>query len=369
MTPLLSIGSLYVTPYSLMILAGALAGILLAWRKQKIRPLLPSVILGALIVGHLVWVLFCPYEFEADEGKLWMILRPWQGGYTLYGALLGGALGALIAGKVSGVKWAEALDALAPGACAVIVFARIGEVFTGEGFGQAAEVEWTHFFPMSFCSYSDGSFEEWTYIVWFWEALAALILLIALLRREKKALPGHQAALFLTGLGTSQILLEQMRRDYYLRIIVFVRVTQLAALITLVALFITILVREKPGAKRGAWGFATLLFASLAVMFVEFVFDKLEYLPWLNMTMIPAAIACAGMLMAGRGRKGILPAALVCAAAAALLICYNLRDWDDSDLEAADLLFRSALLYGAMALNLICIGLSVECTLNGRAKA
>ena len=87
MTPLFTVGALNVTPYSLMILLGALSGAALSLRKKEIRPLLPAVILGALFFGHLFWVLFCPYDYEAAEGKLYMILRPWQGGYTLYGAL------------------------------------------------------------------------------------------------------------------------------------------------------------------------------------------------------------------------------------------------------------------------------------------
>ena len=132
MTPLFNAGPLYVTPYSLMILLGVLAGVGLSLRKQQVRPLLPAVLLGALVFGHLVWVLFCPYDYEAPEGKLHMILRPWEGGYTLYGALLGGAVGALLFGRVYGVKWRESLDALTPGACAAIFFARIGEAFTGD---------------------------------------------------------------------------------------------------------------------------------------------------------------------------------------------------------------------------------------------
>ena len=69
MTPLFSAGPLYVTPYSLMILLGALTGVALSVRNKKVRPLLPAVVLGALVFGHIVWVLFCPYIHEAPEGK------------------------------------------------------------------------------------------------------------------------------------------------------------------------------------------------------------------------------------------------------------------------------------------------------------
>ena len=361
MTPILSVGNLYITPYSLMILAGVLVGILLVWRKPAISPLLPAVILGALLFGHLFWVLFCPYDFEAAEGKLYMILRPWEGGYTLYGALLGGALGALIAGKVAGVKWIDALDALAPGACAVICFARIGELFTGEGIGRFAEVEWTQFFPLAVCT--DADFGEWKYVVWFWEALAALILLLFLLKRERRAPRGHQTVLFLTVLGTTQILFEQMRRDNYLRLIVFVPVNQLAALATLIALLVVLLVRRKPGRAKTVWSIAAFVFAALAVMAAEFLFDKIEYLPWMNAAVAASVVSFAGMQWVWRKQKGILPAVVFCCVAAALLITYNLNDWNDFDPEPADTMFRFALLYGIMAVNLVSVGLTIRLNL------
>ena len=366
MTPLWTIGPLNVTPYSLMILLGALAGTALSLRKKQIRPLLPAVILGALLFGHIFWVLFCPYDLEAAEGKGYMILHIWEGGYTIYGALLGGALGALIAGKLTGVRWTDALDALVPGACAVIFFARVGEYFTGEGIGRETLVPWTHCFPFSVCTYRDEfdpSFDEWRYIIWFWEALAALILLFILLKREKKSLPGHQTAVFLTALGTTQILLEQMRRDYYLRLIVFVRFNQLAALATLIAVLVVLLVRYKPGSVKIVCCLVTLVLASLADMASEFVFDKYEYAPWLYLSMPLAAAACTVMLIVWRKKKAILPSLLICGATAALLIAYASRSWDEFELEPIEDMTRFAILYGTMAVDLICIGLTIRLNL------
>ena len=363
MTSLWTAGAFSVTPYSLMILLGALTGTALSLRKKQIRPLLPAVILGALVFGHVCWVLFCPFDLEAAAGKGYMILRPWEGGYTIYGALLGGALGALAAGKLCRVRWLDALDALAPGACAVIFFARIGEIFTGEGIGRETEVAWTHFFPLSVCTYRDEFFEEWRYAVWFWEALAALILLIILLKRERKCLPGHQTAVFLTVLGTTQILLEQMRRDNYLRLIVFVRLNQLAALATLIIVLAVLLIRNRPGRARVFWCLATLVLASLADMASEFVFDKYEYAPWLYLSMPLAAASCTAMLWTWKQKKSIMPALLVCGITAALLIGYASRSWDEFELEPAEDMIRFGILYGTMAVDLVCISLTIRVNL------
>lgn len=370
MTPLFTLGSLYVTPYSLLVFAGALAGVLLCLRNKRILPLLPAVLLGALVFGHLFWVLFCPADLEAFEGIGWMLLRPWQGGYSLYGALLGGALGALAAGKAAGVRWLEALDGLAPGACAAIFFARIGESFTGEGIGRWTELEWTHFFPISVCTYQDEYFQEWRYVVWFWEALAALALLALLLKQEKKNPPtGRQTALFLTFLGCTQILLEQMRQDHYLRVITFVRVSQLAALATMIAVLLTLIVRRRPGAARTFWSLAVLVLASLADMASEFVFDKFEYAPWLYASMPLAVIAAAVMLWVWRGKKGILPGLLLCLAAAALLAGYASKAWNDFEMEPLEEALRFHILYGTMAVDMLCIALSVHLNIKGETRS
>ena len=370
MTPLFTLGSLYVTPYSLLVFAGALAGVLLCLRKKQIRPLLPAVIFGALVFGHVFWVLFCPADLEAPEGIGWMMLRPWQGGYSLYGALLGGALGALAACKPAGVRWLDALDALAPGACAVLFFARIGEYFTGEGIGRWTELEWTHFFPLSVCTYQDEYFQEWRYVVWFWEALTALGLLFLLLRQERKNAPsGHQTVLFLTVLGCTQILLEQMRQDHYLRIITFVRVNQLAALATLIAVLITLLVRRKPGTAKVFWSLAVLVLASLADMASEFVFDKFEYAPWMYISMPLAVLAAGAMLWVWRGKKGLVPALLICLAAAALLAGYASKAWDDFEMEPIEEALRFHLLYGTMAVDMLCIGLAIHLNLKGEPES
>ena len=362
MTPVLSFGQLNITPFSLIIFAGVLAGVALVWRRRSVRPLLPCVLLGALLLGHAVWVLFCPPDLDEGEGFFPMLLHIWQGGYTLYGALIGGALGALAGCRLTGTRWMDALDALAPGACAVLVFARAGEVFTGEGIGRWADVEWTHFFPLAFCAYQDESFQEWRYIVWFWEALAALILLVVLLLRERKALqhrPGQQTALFLTVLALTQILLEQARRDYYLRVIVFVRVNQLFGLLSLILVLAVLLVRFRPSKAQVLWSVAALVFGALADMAAEFVFDKYEYAPWLFAGLPAAAVAGSGLLFAYKKKKGLLPALLLCAAAAALLIGYASKPWADLDLEPAEDMFRFALLYGAMAVSLAVMGLPV----------
>ena len=169
-------------------------------------------------------------------------------------------------------------------------------------------------------------------------------------------------------LGTTQILLEQMRRDHYLRLIVFVRVNQLAALATLIIVLAVLLIRRKPGKTKVIWCLVTLVLASLADMASEFVFDKYEYAPWLYLSMPLAVLACSAMLWTWKKQKGLLPAILLCVVTAALLIGYASRNWDEIELEPVDDLVRFAILYATMIVDLVCIGLTIHLNLQPKKE-
>jgi len=346
MEPILTLGPLTITPFGLIVFAGALCGALLSLRKKETGPVLPFVILGALLIGHMWWVFFCPPGFTAEEGTASLMLRIWEGGYTLYGGIFGGLLGALIGAKLSGLHPVETLDSLAPGACAALFFCRLGEYFTGQGFGEPVYDEGLWFLPLSFCTYQEEGYQEWSYAVWAWEAIAALVLLALLLLRARKALRGQQAALFITGLGTSQILLEQMRRDDFVRLNPFVRFSQIAALLSLIAVLVLLVYRRRPEKKRVIASFAELVLASLSVVFVEFVFEKPQFTVLLYIFAALTAAGFAAMLRIYRMKAWLPVSALMIAAAGALLAVHIADQWEND----------AGLLYSLMALALLSIG-------------
>lgn len=343
--PILTLGPLNVTPFGLVVFAGVLCGVLLSLRKKENGPVLPFVILGALLIGHMWWAFFCPPGYTAQAGTAATVLRIWNGGYTLYGALFGGFLGAVIGSKLSRLDLTETLDSLAPGACAVLIFCRLGEYFTGQGYGDMVEDETLWFLPVSFCTCQEEGYQEWSYAIWAWEAIAALILLILLLLRARKAIRGQQAVLFVTGLGASQILLEQMRIDDFVRLNPFVRFSQIAALVSIIAVLILLVIRRRPGKKLVIASFTELVFASLAIAFAEFIFEKPQFLPVFYASFIACVIGFVVLLWLFIGKR-CLPAAVVfILASAALLTVYIADQWQDG----------SWLLYGMMALALIAV--------------
>ncbi len=324
MNTLLSIGPLNLTPYGLAVLTGVLAGVLLCLLNKKIFPLLPLTILGAVVLGHAFWVFLRLDGYMDEVSSFAFMFQPWLGGYTLYGALIGGALGALAGAKLSGIRPLEALDSLAPAACAVLFFCRIGEYYTGEGVGAEA-LESLSFFPIASTGLNDGF---WLYAVWFWEAVAALIILVILLFRRKKAQTGELTVLFTTLLGTSQILLEQFRKDNFVRLNSFVRFTQIAAILTLLALMICLVIRRKPGKAKAGLSFAVLAVATGALVFAEFVFDKPQMEPLLYITMIATAVLFGILLIHFRGEAGKLSAGFFALFSGILVLLYILATAD-----------------------------------------
>ena len=351
MTPVMTLGPFTVTPYGLIVFAGALCGVLITLlRKKETGPVLPFVILGALLFSHMWWVFFCPPGYDAETGTALLMLRIWEGGYTLYGALFGGLLGAAVGAKLSKLDLLDTLDAMTPGACIMLILCRIGEYFSLQGYGEVVSDEGLWVLPISFLTYeeADWGYQEWRYAVWAWEAFAALVLLVLLLC-ARRARRGKQTAVLVTGLGLSQILLEQMRRDDFVRLNPFVRFTQIAALLSLIAVLVLFVYRRRPGWGKILASFAELTFASLAIVFAEFVFQKPQFTTLLYVFAILTAVGMAAVLWMYRAKARIPFALFMLASTGALLGIYMADEWYDN----------TWLLYGFMAVALVAIGLTL----------
>lgn len=328
--PILALGPLLVTPYSLLMFAGALVGVLLAARKKAVRPALPAVLLFAILFGHWFWSLF---NMEDAESPLMQFLELWRGGYTLYGAVIGGFLAAWIYSRVLKLPLAEITDALAPGAAAALLFGRLAEYFSGAGYGIGVEPDKAKFFPLAYITYQEEDWVEWSYAVWFWEAVAALVILAVLLSLGRRARRGEVTAVFVTLLGTTQMLLEQFRRDEYVCTFnSFVRFSQVAALVSLVVLLVLLVVRHKPGKAQVILSFLTMTLAALTVVCAEFAFDKPRFDVWMRICVLASAVSFAALACAMRGRAGKLPGGLMILCGVLLALLHFLGEWNSDSL-------------------------------------
>ena len=233
------------------------------WRTALLS--LPLGLIGARLFH------FIGNYFYYEEMGFAALLRLWDGGFALWGAVGGVALAALIAGKWSHVSVSLLLDTLAAPAALTIGLSRFAEYFSGEGLGPYVEAEAFMRFP--FAVYR-ADYEVWNWAVFILEGIVALVIFLVL--RSKKRPAGDTARLFLLLYSACQITLESLRRDHCLRWL-FVRVSQLTALIVILGLMTAAILRFrkhgtlKPGQVVLSW-LLVALFSGIIIA-IEFSFD------------------------------------------------------------------------------------------------
>ena len=298
-------GPFTITAYGLCVLLAVLAGTAVTvLRARKTAGadkaltacliVIPCALLGARLLYCLAtWGNFVN-DYEEQGGVLYM-LQLWEGGYTLYGGILGGLLALALYARGAGLRTAELADAFAPGAALALVFLRGGEYFTMQGTGLDMENESLWFFPLA----AESQY-GWRLPVFFYEALAALIILIVLLCLKERR-NGFHARMFLGLLAVTQILLENLRQDEFIMIPIvraYMRLNMLMGAFVCAALLVMSLVRI--ARRQGGLGrreILRIIVTAAAVGIViglEFAFDKSE----ISVEILYLIMACA---LAGLG--------------------------------------------------------------------
>jgi phosphatidylglycerol:prolipoprotein diacylglycerol transferase len=255
-----------VTAYALCLAAALGAGLFLffaAGKKRRIpgdtlwRAALLALPLGLLCARAFYCIVRVYYFLEVGLDAM---LRFWDGGYALWGAVGGSALAMGITAKTKKEPAAPLMDAAAIAGSLIIGLMRFAEYFSGEGRGFYLENEAFCFFPVAVFR---ADYEEWHLAVFLWEGLIALMILAALLRRERRA--GKTAQLFLILYGASQILMESLRQDNTLRWL-FVRVSQLTAALVIAGFLIFAVIRWSRNPDRRKMSGAQLVLCWAVVL-------------------------------------------------------------------------------------------------------
>ena len=275
------LGPFTLTTYALCLLAGAAAAVALTAYLGRRNPgvnaclsMGMAAIVGAVIGGRLVYCL-TQWEFIlVDLGGAAFMAQPWQGGYNMYGALLGGLAGVLIYARATKKPADALLDLAAPGAALAICAGRLGEAFTSQGLGAYVDSEALQRFPFAV----ENLWGDWQLPVFVSEAAAALVTMIVCLClvRGGRRPAGRVAEVFFALISLCQIMLESLRADEFIRF-GFVKFNMLAAAVVLGALIGLSVWRQ---VKRGGWKpwqiLRLILFAAtiLVVILIEFALDK-----------------------------------------------------------------------------------------------
>lgn len=305
---LFTIGGLSVSAYACFIFAGILLGAVIfclsarhmaknaAWLTIGL-----SVILGLLCARAFYVLARLDWFIEVGLDSFFRAAEPadnfWGGtnGAALWGAAGGIALSCLIAGKLTRTRVSQLLDAMAPAAALTVALSRFGEYFIGEGIGPDVTQEALCFFPIAIVN----EWEEWKYAIFILEGIAALLIFVLLITRGKTLTNGYRARYFLILYCSSQIILESLRRDSFLRWL-FVRVSQLTAVLVLFGMILFAIARWRKKAPAERMQKKTVvtgvilffLFAGICVA-LEFAIDKSATMP-LSLAYLLEAVCCIG---------------------------------------------------------------------------
>ena len=240
---------------------------------------IPAALIGARLLYCLIR--FSYYFLEMNPLS---VLRIWEGGFLLYGAAFGALAAAAMLAKRRGVLVSCALDELAAPGLLIVAVARLAEPLTGEGVGTWIENE--AFMRLPFAAMN--AYEEWQLAVFLFEAVAALVLLVPVMRR--KVGNGERVMTALLAYACCQIVMESLRMDSCLKI-GFVRVSQVISAVVILA--VTLIRARTVGSK--AMMIRRGLFVVLGVGAVGGLEWALDKTPVSNVLIYAVMIAvCAG---------------------------------------------------------------------------
>lgn len=161
---------------------------------------------AAIIVARVYYVVF---QWDMYKNDFARVFRIWEGGIAIYGAVIGGALAALVYAKVKKVPFGSLADMVAPALILGQAIGRWGNFVNQEAYGEAITNPALQFFPIAV--YSDGA---WHMATFFYESVWNLLgFLVLWLNRNRMPRRGDLFLLYLCWYGAGRAVIEGLRTD------------------------------------------------------------------------------------------------------------------------------------------------------------
>ncbi|MGB3730869.1 prolipoprotein diacylglyceryl transferase [Microbacterium sp.] len=216
--------------YALCIIAGIIAATLITNHRLTRRGAEKWVVIDIAIIavplaiiGARIFHVLTHFNFYFGPGKnTWNPFEPgsvwaiWEGGIAIFGALIGGAIGAYLGCRWTGIRFWSFADALAPGLLLAQAMGRFGNWFNHELFGLPTDLPWglqiestNPAFPAGL---PDGTLFHPTFLYEvIWNSLGVLVLLW--LGRRLGLQWGKLFACYLIWYSAGRIVWESIRID------------------------------------------------------------------------------------------------------------------------------------------------------------
>lgn len=253
--------------YGVFMAVGIILAIFIAMKEGKRKRLVGDTIIDMCLVviplgivgARLYYVLFKLEDYLADPIRMLYI---WEGGLAIYGAVLGGLLGAWLFARRRKVRYLKLLDCMVPGLVLAQAIGRWGNFFNQEAYGLPVtdpnlwwfpfavkiDIPWNnglHYFNGAVC---DNPYHLATF---FYESMWCLIIFIVIwLCRKRFRHDGDALWLYALLYSFERALVEPLRGDSLY--IGDVRVSMLLSILAFAAVLAFLIVRAVKEKKMGA---------------------------------------------------------------------------------------------------------------------
>jgi len=221
---LVELGPVTLRWYGLLIASAVIIGVLLSQYLAKRRDINPDLlgdlsiwlVLAAIPGARLYYVAF---EWENYAQRPEAIIAIWQGGIAIHGAIIGGAIAALIFARLNRISFWQLADLVSPSLILGQAIGRWGNFFNSEAFGTPTDLPWKLYIPPANRppQYADESFFHPTFLyesLWNLGVFALLIYLFFWgLRHPQRYRIGTLAFVYMAAYSTGRIWIEGLRTD------------------------------------------------------------------------------------------------------------------------------------------------------------
>ena len=222
----LSIGPFTVHFYALCIIAGIAVAIWLGNKRLAAHdPSLQGVVSEVAVIavpsgiigGRLYHVITSPDKYFGEDGDLLSVLKIWQGGLGIWGAISLGALGAYfsyrrLAKTMNLPSFGVFLDAIAPGILFAQAIGRFGNWFNAELFGRPLDTWWGLSIPYKYRPRGYGLFETF-HPTFLYEAIWCSLLAFVIIRFGGNWSAGATFAAYVGSYSLGRFFIESLRID------------------------------------------------------------------------------------------------------------------------------------------------------------
>ncbi|WP_400998737.1 prolipoprotein diacylglyceryl transferase [Agromyces sp. GXQ0307] len=215
--------TLNIQMYALCILAGIILATIITSRRLTKRGAEPGIVLDVVlwavplgIIGARLYHVFThPDDYFAGQ-EWWKVFAIWEGGNAIYGSLIGGAVGVIIACRLTGLRFWSFADALAPGLLVAQAIGRLGNWFNHELFGWPTDLPWGLEIEADNAAFPAGLPEGTLFHPTFlyeivWNLLGVVVLLA--LERAFRLRWGKMFGAYLIWYGAGRAVFETIRVD------------------------------------------------------------------------------------------------------------------------------------------------------------